>query len=114
MALMTHARNAPSSGDYRLLTPAQRNEFDRLTAAADNAGTDDHYRLLMVDIANITGITLPTSGDIRRCGCLTCWACPTLFDAEHPDAHVTEDADPGYNLARIQCPACADEHRETA
>lgn len=113
MAVMTHAP-APSAQhtvDYTDLTPAQQNRFNQLMEQADAAGTDDHFRDLMARAANVIGMPLPASGDIRRCGCSCC--CPVIFDAEDPDAHVIEESG-GYNLGRIQCPTCADHHRETA
>ena len=36
-----------------------------------------------------------------------------VFDADQADAHVIEWTG-GYNLGRVQCPTCADRHRETA
>lgn len=107
MAVMTHARNQAAEADYNQLTPAQQERFDRLMRHADTAGPVD-YPHLMGRIADL--VALP-EGDLRKCAC-SCW-CPVIFDANDPDTHVIEHGD-GYNLGRVQCPTCADEHRETA
>ncbi|MGW4270793.1 hypothetical protein ACWEGQ_00145 [Streptomyces seoulensis] len=104
---MTHAPARPE-GDYNTLTPAAQDHFDQLMEQADNARSNTDYLPLMAALAAIAG--LPT-GEIRKCGC-SCW-CPTIFDADQPDADVIEESG-GYNLGRVQCPTCADHHRETA
>lgn len=106
MAVMTHAF-ARSEADYNTLSTGAQAKFDTLMEQADTAGPHD-YAPLMGRIADLVGLP---EGDIRKCGC-SCW-CPVIFDAEHPDAHVIE-ASGGYNLGRVQCPTCADHHRETA
>jgi hypothetical protein len=108
---MTHAPVQPSTVNYTTLTPAQQHGFDQLMEQADTAGTTDHFLDLMARAANAIGMRLPASGDIRRCAC-SCY-CGLVFDAEDPDAHVIEWTG-GYNLGRVQCPTCADRHRETA
>lgn len=110
MAVMTHASVRPEA-DYNTLPTTVQDEFDQLMEQADNAGTNDHFAKVMADIARLIGMPLPASGDIRRCAC-SC-VCGAIFDAEHPDAHVIEQSG-GYNLGRVQCPTCADRHRETA
>lgn len=107
MAVMTHAR-ARTNADYNALTPAAQEHFDQLMEQADNARSNTEYLPLMTALAAIAGLP---QGEIRKCGC-SCW-CPTIFDAEDPDAHVIEETG-GYNLGRVQCPTCADRHRETA
>lgn len=106
MAVMTHAQNQ-ATADYRQLTTSEQDEFDRLMEEADIAGPAT-YLPLMAAVALLVG--LPT-GDLRKCAC-SCW-CGTVFDSNHPDAHVIEPGE-GYNLGRHQCPWCADQHRENA
>lgn len=110
MAVMTRARTRPEA-DYNTLPTHVQDAFDALMEQADTAGTTDHFLTLMARAAAITGLRLPASGDIRRCGC-SC-VCGCIFDAEHPDAHVIEWTG-GYNLGRVQCPTCHDRHPETA
>ncbi|MGW2740553.1 hypothetical protein ACWC4D_40970 [Streptomyces sp. NPDC001288] len=107
---MTHASVRPEA-DYNTLTPATQDAFDQLMEQADTAGTNEHFFDVMGRIAALIGIPLPASRDIRRCAC-SC-TCGSIFDAEHADAHVIEES-AGYNLGRVQCPTCADHHRETA
>ena len=106
MALMTHAHTRPEA-DYTALTLDAQDRFDELMDAADTAGPHD-YPALMLTLAVLTGLP---DGDIRKCGC-SC-VCGRIFDANTTGAHVIEDGD-GYNLGRLQCPWCADQHRETA
>ncbi|WP_328545416.1 hypothetical protein [Streptomyces europaeiscabiei] len=112
MAVMTAARTqkAPTA-DYSRLTHLQQDKFDEVMDEADVAGDNTTYRALMRIAALIAGITLPASGEIRRCGC-SCY-CGVIFDPTHADAHVIEESG-GYNLGRVQCPDCADAHRESA
>lgn len=107
VAVITPARTHPTTADYQALTTQDQDKFDVLMEQADDAGPAD-YPTFMKAIAALTG--LPT-GDIRKCAC-SCW-CPTVFDANTPDAHVIEHG-AGFNLGRHQCPQCADWHRETA
>ena len=108
---MTHAFVRPETVDYNALPPLIQDLFDDLMKKADNARTNDAFRYTMARAANTIGIQLPASGDIRKCGC-SCY-CGTVFDAEHPDGHVIEES-PSFNLGRVQCPWCTDQHRETA
>ncbi|MGP3737990.1 hypothetical protein ACTWJ9_33310 (plasmid) [Streptomyces sp. GDS52] len=110
MAATTLAPARPEA-DYNTLTEDQQDRFDQLMEQADTAGTTDHFLTLMAHAANLAGMRLPASGDIRRCGC-SC-VCGHIFDAEDPDAHVIEWTG-GYNLGRVQCPTCTDRHPETA
>ncbi|MFF7795612.1 hypothetical protein [Streptomyces sp. NPDC007991] len=103
---MTHA-SARLEADYNTLTLADQDSFDELMEAADIAGPAD-YPSLMLAAAALVGLP---QGDIRKCAC-SC-TCPAIFDADHQDAHVIEYGE-GYNLGRVQCPWCADQHRETA
>jgi hypothetical protein len=105
---MTHA-SARLEADYNTLPAPIQDAFDQLMQQADTAGTHQHYFELMARAASLIGMPLPASGDIRRCAC-SC-VCGCIFDAEDPDAHVIEWTG-GYNLGRIQCPTCADRHRE--
>lgn len=107
MPVMTHAQTRPTTTDYNTLTPAQQDHFDQLMEQADTAGPAT-YGPLMGRIADLVGLP---EGEIRKCAC-TCW-CSVIFDADDPDTHVVEESD-GYNLGRIQCPWCADQHPETA
>jgi hypothetical protein len=106
---MTHA-SARLEADYNALPAPVQDAFDQLMEEADSAGTHQHFFDTMARAACLIGMILPTSGDIRRCGC-SC-VCGCIFDAEDPDAHVIEETG-GYNLGRVQCPTCADRHRET-
>lgn len=107
MTVILHAQNQATTADYRQLTTSEQDEFDRLMEEADIAGPAT-YPTLMAAVALLTG--LPT-GDLRKCAC-SCW-CGTVFDSNHPDAHVIEPGE-GYNLGRHQCAWCADQHLETA
>ena len=107
MAVMTHTQNRPTTADYTALTPHQQDHFDHLMEQADTAGPAD-YAPLMTAIAALTGLT---ATEIRKCGC-SCY-CGAIFNADDPDAHVIEETG-DYNLGRVQCPWCADQHRETA
>jgi hypothetical protein len=107
---MTHASARPEA-DYYALPATVQDAFDQLMEQADHAGTNQHFFEVMADAARLIRIPLPASRDIRRCGC-SC-VCGCIFDAEDPDAHVIEESD-GFNLGRVQCPTCADTHRETA
>jgi hypothetical protein len=106
VAVMTHAF-ARLEADYTALTLKDQDRFDELMEAADIAGPAD-YPALMAAVAVLAGVP---GQEIRKCGC-SCW-CPVIFDADQPGAHVIEQSG-GYNLGRIQCPTCADHHRETA
>lgn len=110
MAVMTPAPTR-FEADYNALPVTVQDTFDELMAQADNAGTTQHFLEVMAEAAKTIGMPLPVSGDIRRCAC-SC-ICGCIFDAEDPDAHVIEWTG-GYNLGRVQCPTCADRHRETA
>ena len=106
MAVMTRARTR-TEADYNTLTAAAQDKFDALMEQADIAGPAN-YADIMGRIADLVGLP---EGEIRKCGC-SCW-CPVIFDADDPNAHVIEESG-GYNLGRVQCPTCADRHRETA
>nr|WSZ21212.1 hypothetical protein OH837_49080 [Streptomyces canus] len=106
MAVITRARIQATEADYRQLSTAEQDKFDRLMRHADKAGPVD-YPQLMGRIADLVGLP---EGDLRKCGC-SCW-CGTVFDSNTPDAHVIKHGE-GFNLGVHQCPLCADRHRET-
>ncbi|MFF7335372.1 hypothetical protein [Streptomyces sp. NPDC008150] len=111
MAVLTHTQNRPAT------TPAHYDtRLDQLLEAADEAPNDDAFLAAMTRIAGLVGQPLPASGYLAHCAC-SCYGaarCETWFDATAPGTRVIENADAGYNLARIQCPWCADQHPETA
>lgn len=96
--------------DYTTLHPAAQALFDQLMEQADNTANAVEYELCMKLLVALTGLR-PRYNDLRKCAC-DC-NCPTIFDADHRDAHIIEQTD-GYNLGRLQCPACADDHRAPA
>lgn len=93
--------------DYNTLSPWQQHLFDQLMEQADNATIAVEYEQCMKLLVVLTGVR-PRYNDIRKCAC-DC-VCSLIFDADHRDAHVIEQTD-GYNLGRLQCPNCADDHR---
>lgn len=107
MAVMTHAQNQPRTINYRTLTTTQQDRFDQLMEQADTAGTNDAYLAAMTEAVAITGIRLPASRDIAKCGC-PC-DCGHIFDSNADGVTVIEHSH-GYNLSRLQCPDCTDEH----
>ncbi|MGH8917428.1 MAG: hypothetical protein ACRD0H_03670 [Actinomycetes bacterium] len=110
MAVMTHAQIRPTA-NYGDLSTEQQDQFDRVMERADDTADNGEYTAYMLAAAAIAGLAIPYGAEIRKCGC-ACY-CGAIFDANSPQAHVIEESD-GYNLGRVQCPACADEHRETA
>lgn len=107
MAVMTAAL-VRREANYNALTKAQQERFDQLMEQADEARSNTEYLPLMTALAALAGLP---AGEIRKCGC-SCY-CPVIFDANDDNAHVIEETG-GYNLGRVQCPTCADWHRETA
>ncbi|MDX2999692.1 hypothetical protein PV382_23820 [Streptomyces scabiei] len=110
MAVMTHAPNR-TEADYTALTHADQAKFDHLMDLADDTADHGEFTALMLAAAYVTGLDIPYGAEIRKCGC-SCY-CGTVFNPADPDAHVIEETG-GYNLGRVQCPTCADTHRETA
>lgn len=106
-AVMTHTRNQDTV-DYADLPTGTQDHIDLLLVLADNTASATEYEALMSSLIAITGITGVRDNDIRKCACSGCY-CTRIFDADHPDALVTEEAT-GYNLGRLQCPDCADDH----
>ncbi len=106
-AVMTHTQNQTTVNHTDLPTRSQHH-FDRLMELADQAANATEYDALMTALIAITGITGVRHNEILKCAC-GC-NCPTIFDADHPNALVTEQTDAGYNLGRLQCPDCADDH----
>jgi hypothetical protein len=107
---MTPAR-ARTEADYHALPTEDQDRFDHMMELADDNRDNGEYLALMLAAASIAGLRIPYGGHIRKCAC-SC-ICAVIFNPDHPDAHVIERAK-GYNLGRVQCPRCADEHRETA
>lgn len=106
-AVMTHAPTQPTAINYAALPLLTQTRFDQLMELADNAATATEYAALMTAAIAITGIRTPRHNEILLCAC-PC-TCGCIFDADDPDALVTEEPT-GYNLGRLQCPDCADQH----
>jgi hypothetical protein len=109
VAVLTHA-SARLEAHYNHLTPDLQDKFDHVMELADTTSDNGEYHALMLAAAHIAGLSIPYGGDIRRCGC-SCY-CPTIF-APTEDTHVIEYGQ-GYNLGRLQCDPCHDQHPETA
>jgi hypothetical protein len=107
MAVMTHARKAPTSVDYRDLTDAQQARLDHVLELADSTSDAGEYNALMLGVAALAGIHIAYGGEVLRCSC-TC-VCPVVFDNADPDARTIEESC-GFNLPIRQCPTCADRH----
>ncbi|WP_399559532.1 hypothetical protein OIA45_48870 (plasmid) [Streptomyces chartreusis] len=107
---MTPARTHLEA-DYRSLTLADQERFDRVMELADDQADNGEFIALMLAAAYIAGLRIEYGDEVRKCGC-SCY-CGTVFNPNTAGAHVIEDGD-GYNLGRHQCPGCADLHRETA
>lgn len=106
-AVMTHTQNQ-ATVNYTDLPERTQTHFDRLMELADQAANATEYDTLMTALIAVTGITGVRHNDIRKCACPACY-CDRIFDADDPDALVTEESN-GYNLGRLQCPDCADDH----
>ena len=106
--LMTHTPTHPTTVHYTDLPTATQDHFDHLMELADNTATATEYEALMAALITITGITGVRHNEILKCACPAC-DCDAIFDADTPGALVTEE-DTGYNLGRLQCPDCTDEH----
>ena len=120
MAVMTHAHiptvNLPIAADYTALPQYTRDELSDLLEEADAAATGDAYHDAMRRACKTIGIAVPDKQDIAICDCLNdgC-GCGAIFDSHLPGVVVTANADPGYNLSRLQCPDCGHDHpRRTA
>ncbi|MEU5490286.1 hypothetical protein AB0G98_21425 [Streptomyces sp. NPDC020196] len=105
-AVMTHTQTQ-STVNYTHLPTGTQDLFDQLMEQADNTASNTEYTALMKALITVTGITGVRHGEILKCACAC--DCPAIFDADAPDALVTEPAT-GYNLGRLQCPDCADDH----
>ncbi|MDK0525052.1 hypothetical protein [Streptomyces sp. ML-6] len=108
MSVISPARTRPAPVNYDALNTSQQNLFDQLMDRADNTTSAAEYEALMAALIAITGITGVRYNEILKCACPAC-ICGRIFDADDPDALVTEAPD-GYNLGRLQCPDCADDH----
>ncbi|WP_157865175.1 hypothetical protein [Streptomyces prasinopilosus] len=99
--------------DYRSLTTAQQDEFDRLMEQADTAGPGDAYHQAMTEAALTAGLPVPASRDIARCSCLNdaggC-GCGAIFDSHALGVVVTATNAPNRNLSELQCPTCGHDH----
>ena len=118
MAVMTYAQNQdflPIAADYTALPQHLRNELSDLLEEADNAGTGPAYHDPMIRACIAIGMAVPASMDIAICDCLNdgC-GCGAIFDTALDGVIVTENADPGYNLSRLQCPDCGHDHPRPA
>jgi hypothetical protein len=109
MAVMTHAHHQ-AQANYSDLDLDTQERFDHAMELADDNRDNGEYLALMLAAAALAGLRIPYGADIRRCGC-SCY-CPVIFQTR-PDTHVIEYGQ-GYNLGRVQCDTCADDHRETA
>ncbi|MEU6016926.1 hypothetical protein ABZ826_23615 [Streptomyces sp. NPDC047515] len=107
MSVITPARTHPATINYGDLNPGQQTLFDQLMEQADNTTSAAECDALMTALIAITGITGVRYNEILKCACPCICGC--IFDADDPDALVTEEPT-GYNLGRLQCPDCADAH----
>ncbi|WP_030756436.1 Flp family type IVb pilin [Streptomyces sp. NRRL F-5135] len=106
MSVISPARNT-STINYHHLPAPQQNLFDQLMAQADNTASAAEYEALMAALIAITGITGVRYNEILKCAC-PC-DCGCIFDADAPGLRTVEEPQ-GYNLGRLQCPTCTDEH----
>lgn len=115
MAVMTHAQipsiSLPIAGDYTALPEPIRARFSDLLEQADTAQTGDAYHDAMRRACHTIGIAVPARQDIALCDCLNdgC-GCGAIFDSHLTGVVITANADPGYNLSRLQCPDCGHDH----
>jgi hypothetical protein len=117
MAVMTHAPvrflTLPLTVDYKSLPTHVQDAFDKHMEDADNARSDDPYKVAMTRAAQTAGIAVPESLDIARCSCLYddegC-GCGAIFDAHALGAVVTATNGPDCNLSQLQCPDCGHDH----
>lgn len=107
-AVMTHAPNRATTVNYNDLPTSVQDHFDQLMELADNSANAAEYEALMTALIAVTGITGVRYNEILKCAC-PC-TCTVIFDADDNNALVTEQTDVGYNLGRLQCPDCADDH----
>ena len=117
---MTYAQipsiSLPIAGDYTALPQHIRVQFSDLMEEADAAQTGDAYHDAMRRACHTIGIAVPDRQDIALCDCLNdgC-GCGAIFDSHLAGVVITANADPGYNLSRLQCPDCGHDHpRPTA
>ncbi|WP_406257457.1 hypothetical protein [Streptomyces chartreusis] len=117
MAVMTHVPipllTFPVAAHYRTFSARVQDTFDRHMEDADNAANDTAYFMAMIRAAQTVGMAIPATYDIGRCSCYTdaggC-GCDLIFDTAQPGVVVTENADSGFSLSRLQCPACGHDH----
>lgn len=107
MSVISPARNQ-NVADYGDLGPHTQALFDHLTQQADNTVDSTEYRALMDAAAALVGLDLPHGHDVAKCACPVCY-CTALFDTAAPGLTVV-DTSGDYNLPRLQCATCTDEH----
>ncbi|RSS35234.1 hypothetical protein, partial [Streptomyces sp. WAC08241] len=107
MSVYSPARNTPALADYNKLGPTHQAHFDSFMEQADNTRDATTYAFLMAAAALAAGIPLPASGEITKCACPHCY-CTAIFDTHTPGLIVVETST--YNLPRLQCTDCADDH----
>ncbi|MGS2592082.1 hypothetical protein [Streptomyces hebeiensis] len=105
MSVISPART--TTVDYNTLPANTQSAFDRLMEQADHTANAAEYEALMTALIAITGITGVRYNEILKCAC-PC-DCGLIFDADAPGLHTVEDPQ-GYNLGRLQCPQCTDDH----
>ncbi|MCX4885942.1 hypothetical protein [Streptomyces sp. NBC_00847] len=101
----------PVAAHYSTFNRAVQGTFDKHMEDADAATNDGSYYMAMIRAAQTFGIAIPATYDIALCDCLNngC-GCDLVFDSHLPGVVVTANADPGFNLSRLQCPDCAHDH----
>ncbi|WP_329126202.1 hypothetical protein [Streptomyces sp. NBC_01353] len=108
MSVMTPARIAQPLAHYDGLYPFQQNVFDNCMEHADDARDAQAFNRAMTLAALAIAIDLPASGSIVKCACAEC-DCAAIFDPAAPGLRRVEQSGE-YNLPRLQCAHCADEH----
>ncbi|MFJ9799910.1 hypothetical protein [Streptomyces sp. NPDC101145] len=106
-AVIPHARTRPTTVDYRSLTLAAQDLFDLAQRHADTTIDAGDYNAFMQVAAHAAGLDIAPDREITRCACPTCH-CALIFPTDLPGLRTVETTE--YNLPRLQCPACADEH----
>ena len=103
----------PVAARYSTFSQAVQKQFARHMEDADSAANDSAYFMAMIRAAQTVGIAIPATYDIALCSCHTddggC-GCDLVFNARTDGAVVTANADPGFNLSRLQCPGCGHDH----
>ncbi|MEV5915791.1 hypothetical protein AB0M00_43780 [Streptomyces chartreusis] len=119
MRLLSHAPipaiTRPTSADYTALPQRLRDKLSDLLEEADAAQSGAAYHGAMIRACFAIGIAVPEKQDIAICDCLNdgC-GCGAIFDSHLDGVVVTANADPGFNLSRLQCPTCGHDHPRPA